>query len=327
MAMPISYDRLLLATGCSVRPLNIPGQNLANVFAPRTIEDYEQLLSAMGKARLEGHRHAGGRGLVAVIGGGLLGVELAAGMAEAGLAVDLVASGPYPWAKFAGEATGRFLVRFLLDHGVKLHTASRAQRIDGDGRAQRVVLTDGTALECDFVVAAAGTLPNKELLRGAGVVAENAILADERCRTNVPDIWAAGDCAAVHDPILGKYRAPEQWDSAAATGAVAGANMAGGDAVMDTVPSVSTDAFGLKIRGWGQSRHVARRVTRGAANVESADFIEIGITGDDSIAQILAVGPQGDKPLFQELVRRRVAVGGHEEALRDPDWPLENLLA
>jgi 3-phenylpropionate/trans-cinnamate dioxygenase ferredoxin reductase component len=323
----VSYDRLLLATGCSMRALNIPGQHLANVFAPRAIEDYEQVLSAMNKARTEGHKHGSGRGLATVIGGGLLGVEIAAGIAEAGLAVDLVAGGAYPWAKFAGEATGRFLSRFLSDHGVRIHAGAHAQRIDGDGRAQRVILADGAAVECDFVVAAAGTNPNKELLRGTGIIAEHAILTDEHCRTNVADIWAAGDCAAVRDPVFGKHRAPEQWDGAAATGTVAGTNMAGGDSVLEAVASISTEAFGLKIRGWGTSRHVARRVIRGSPNVESPDFVEIGITSDNRVAQVLAVGPQGENPILQELIRRRVTVGGHDESLSDPAWPLENLLA
>jgi NAD(P)H-nitrite reductase large subunit len=330
----IAYDRLLLATGCSVRPFHLPGRNLANVFSPRTIEDYEQLLMAMNKARTEGHRHAAGsstalgtnRGLAAVIGGGLLGVEIAASMAQAGLAVDLVAAGPYLWSKFAGETTGRFLSRFLSDHGVKLHVGSRAQRIDGDGRAQRVVLADGATLECDFVVSAVGVMPNKELLRGTGIIAENAILADERCRTNVPNIWAAGDCAAVRDPIFGKHRSPDQLDAAEQTGTAAGANMAGGDVVVEAVASFSTEAFGLTARGWGQSKHVTRRLMRGAATAESADFVEIGITGDGRISQILSIGRHENEAILEKLVRRRVQLSGNEEAMRDPAWPLEKLL-
>jgi 3-phenylpropionate/trans-cinnamate dioxygenase ferredoxin reductase component len=325
----ISYDRLLLATGCAPRPLNIPGERLPNVFTPRTVEDYEQLLTAAHKAHAEGHRHGGGRGAgrgcCTVIGGGLLGVEIAASLTESELEVDLVVGATHAWPKFAGESTGRFLSLFLSSRGIRVHEGARAQRIEGDGRAQRVVLGDGRTLTCDFVVAAVGTSPNKEMLRGTGIVAEQAILADERCRTNVPDVFAAGDCAAVRDPVFGKHRPPGPWDTAESTGTVAGVNMAGGDMTLQAVASFSTEALGLKARCWGQSKHVQRRIMRGPANVESADFVEIGVAGDDRISQMLAVGHSGDETIFEELVRRRAPIAGHEEGLKDPGWPLEKI--
>jgi 3-phenylpropionate/trans-cinnamate dioxygenase ferredoxin reductase component len=360
----ISFDRLLLATGCVPRPLGIAGQRLPNVYVPRIIEDYEQLLTAAGKARAEGHRHARGssaaaaagagssaaagtgRGVAAVIGAGLLGVEIASSLTQSGLEVDLIAAGPHPWSHFAGEDTGRFLSRLLADNGVRLHLSQRAQRIEGDGRAQRVVLTDGNTLTCDFVVVAAGTMVGKELLRGTGIISENAILADEHCRTNVAGIFAAGDCAAVRDPIFGKHRAPEGWDTAAATGAVAGenmagvniagVNMAGGGAALQAVASFTTEAFGVTAQAWGQSKHIHRRLLRGAAAAESAGFVEIGIAADGRIAQILAVAnaraaarlsaPNSDASVFESLIRRRFPVDGREDALRDPAFPLEELL-
>jgi 3-phenylpropionate/trans-cinnamate dioxygenase ferredoxin reductase subunit len=327
----ISYDRLLLATGCSPRPLNIPGEKLPNVFTPRTVEDYEQLLTAANKAHAEGHRHGGGRGAgrgcCTVIGGGLLGVEIAASLAELGLEVDLVVGAAHAWSKVAGESTGRFLSLFLSSHSIRMHEGSRAQRIEGDGRAQRVVLSDGQALTCDFVVAAVGTLANKEMVRGTGIVAEQAILADERCRTNVPDVFAAGDCAAVRDPIFGKHRTPGPWDTAETTGTVAGINMAGGDTALQTVASFKTETFGLTAQCWGQSKHVQRRIMRWPANVETADFVEIGVAGDGRISQVLAVGHIGDENVFEELVRRRIPIDGHEEGLKDPGWQIDQLLA
>jgi NADPH-dependent 2,4-dienoyl-CoA reductase/sulfur reductase-like enzyme len=241
----VSYDRLLLATGAVPRPLNLPGDRLPNIFTIRTIEDAERLHTAIDKAKAEGRRHPHGRGRAVIIGGGLLGVELSAAFSSAGLSVDLIAGGPHPWCKFAGETTGKFLTHYLTRSGVTVHESVRAARIEGDGRAQRVVLSDAGVLDCDFVVGAVGVIPSKDLLRGTGVVAEKAILADEHCRTNVPGVYAAGDCAAVRDPLFGKYRIPEQWDTAAATGTVAGINMAGGDATLTAVASFSTEAFGL----------------------------------------------------------------------------------
>jgi 3-phenylpropionate/trans-cinnamate dioxygenase ferredoxin reductase component len=322
----ISYDLLLLATGANPRALNLLGGNLPNVFALRTIEDFEQLHTAIDKARTEGHRHPGGRGRAVVIGGGLMGVEVAAGLAESGLAADLVVGGPHPWAKFAGEATGKFLSHFLTRKGVTVHDGARAARVEGDGRAQRVVLADGGILDCDFAVAAVGTVPNKELLRGTAIMAEKAILTDEHCYTNYPDIYAAGDCAAVRDPIFGKHRPADQWDTAAATGTVAGANMAGADVRFEAVTTFTTEIGGLTARAWGHSKHLSRRLLRGTPNVESPDFLEIGIADDGRVSQVLAVGFTGDATVLEELVRQRVRIEGNEEALKDPTSRLQDLL-
>jgi 3-phenylpropionate/trans-cinnamate dioxygenase ferredoxin reductase component len=326
----ISYDKLLLATGCAPRALSIPGGTMANIFTPRTIDDFEQLHTAIDKARSEGHRHEGGkgRGLAAVIGGGLLGVEIAASLTQAGLSVDLIVAGRHPWMKFASEATGQFLAHYLIKHGIKLHESVRAARIEGDGRAQRVVLSDGRTLLSDLVISAIGTIPSKDLLRGTGIIAEKAILADEFCRTNEPNIYAAGDCAAVRDGIFGKHRPPEQWDTAAVTGSVAGNNMAGAEVKMSAVTSFVTEAFGLSARAWGQNKHLDHRLFRGTPNVESPDFLEIGLTAEGRVSQILAVGRAGagEESVIEELIRRRTNVAGKEEMLKDPATPLANLI-
>jgi len=323
----VSYDRLLLATGSSPRALTIPGGVLPNIFNPRTIENYAQLHTAIDKAKAEGHRRKSDntRGLVAVIGGGLLGVEIAASLAQSGLAVDLIVSGRHPWSRFASEATGQVIAHFLGRHGLTLHESVRAARIEGDGRAQRVVLSDGRALECDFVVSAIGAIPNKEILRGTGIVAERAILADEFCQTNEPHVYAAGDCAAVRDPIFGKHRAADQWDTAEVTGTLAGANMAGEQIKYSDVTSFTTEAFGLAARCWGHYKHVDRRLLRGTPNVEAPDFLEFGVTVDGRISQILAVGHAGEDDLIKELVRNRAGVAGKEEAIKDASIPLRDL--
>ena len=90
---------------------------------------------------------------------------------------------------------------------------------------QRVVLDDGSGVACDFAIAAVGININRDLLRGTPIRAETAILVDEHCRTNLEGIYAAGDCAAVFDPLFGKHRLLDHWDNARVTGAIAGTNI------------------------------------------------------------------------------------------------------
>jgi NADPH-dependent 2,4-dienoyl-CoA reductase/sulfur reductase-like enzyme len=199
-------------------------------------------------------------------------------------------------------------------------------RLDGDGRVQRVELVDGKIVACDFAVAAIGISPNKDILHGTPITAENAILVNEHCQTNISDIYSAGDCAAIFDPLFGKHRLIDHWNNARLTGAIAGANMAGDEARYDAVNSFGTQVFDLELRCYGEARLVDRRHVRGNPNVESPDFLEIGVAADGRIAQILAVDHRGEEADIEALVKQRVRIEGNEEAIKDPARPLQEFL-
>jgi NADPH-dependent 2,4-dienoyl-CoA reductase/sulfur reductase-like enzyme len=264
---------------------------------------------------------------VAVIGSGLLGVELAASLTQMGLEVDLLIKGEHPWSRFAGETTARWVSRYLELNGVKVHAHGAPLRLEGDGRVQRVVLPDHSVLPCDFAVAAVGVTANKELLRGTPIAAEKAILTDEYCRTSIEGIYAAGDCAALFDPLFGKHRLLDHFDSARGVGALAGRNMAGADEAYADVSHFWSEIFGVGLDAWGESRHVHHRLVRGNTSPESPDFVEFGLSADNRISQVVAVNHAGDHETLRELVRRRASVTGREELLKDPTSSLSDLLA
>ena len=330
----ISYDRALLATGALPRQLEIPGSRLPNLFYLRTVEDADRIHNAVEKARREGRAHDKGRGRVAVIGGGTLGVELAATFRRLNLAVDLAVAQDGPWHRFAGVNAGRLLAAHLQKHGVAVHLGAPAIRLEGDGRVQRIVLGDGQTLACDFAVAAVGAVANRELLRGTPIAAGKSILVDEHCRTNVPSVYAAGDCAAVFDPRFGKHRGQAQWDEAEVTGALAGANMAGVERRYDSIGEFSATVFGLSARAWGEARLIDRRIVRGSAagaagsaGADTPHLIEFGVAADGRIAHVLALGAtEEDTTLLRRLVSERKQIDGNEEAFKEPSTPLAELL-
>jgi NADPH-dependent 2,4-dienoyl-CoA reductase/sulfur reductase-like enzyme len=325
----VSFNQLLLATGASPKPLKIPGADLPNVFYLRTIDDCDRLHHAIDKVKAENRAHpstGAAAGKAVIIGNGLLAVEVAASLRQIGLKVDVVVGRPHPWSKFAGEVTGRFVARYLESNGVTVHNEITADRLEGDGRVQRVVTSDGKSITCDFAVAAGGIVINRELLRGTPIAAEKAILVDERCRTNIEGIYAAGDCAAVLDPLFGKHRLLDHWDSARTTGEIAGANMAGAELRYDTVNCFRSEFFDLELVAWGESRLVHHRLMRGSPTVEGApDFAEIGVASDGRVAQVLALGRTAEHEQLRELVRRRVNVDAHVEAIKDPARDLTEL--
>jgi NAD(P)H-nitrite reductase large subunit len=324
----VSFDQLLIATGASPKPLDVPGAQLPNVFMLRTIDDADRLHNAIEKAKREGHQHAAGdgRGLAAVIGGGVLGVELAATLTRIGLSIDLICGPTHPWRKFAGQNTGKLITHHLEKNGVRVRSTHRPERLEGDGRVQRVVLSSDESIVCDLAISAVGALPNKEILRGTPITAEKAILTDECCQTNIEGIYAAGDCAAVFDPLFGKHRLIDHWENARITGAIAGANMAGANVSYDVVNSFSTTVFGLNVTCWGESRLVDRRHVRGNVNVDAPDFVEIGVASDGRIAQVVSVGHKGEDELLIQLVKQRVQIDGNEEEIKDPTRALTEFL-
>jgi 3-phenylpropionate/trans-cinnamate dioxygenase ferredoxin reductase subunit len=322
----VNFDTMLIATGAAPRPLSVPGADLPNVYMMRTIEDVDRVHHAIDQAKHEGQRHDAGRGRVAVIGAGALGVEVAASLTQCGLSVDLIVRGGWPWHKYAGEGAGKFLARYFEIHGIKVHTKAILEKLEGDGRVQRIVLADGQSISCDFVLGAVGMVVNREILRGTPIDAERAILVDSHCRTNIDGIFAAGDCAAVFDPLFGKHRVMDHWDNAKLTGQIAGTNMAGGDAGYDAVSHFSSAVFDLSLSAWGESRVVHHRLLRGSTVVDQPDFIEIGLAADGRVAQVLGVNHTGEDKLLEYLVKRRADLTGLEESVKDPSWNLAEVL-
>jgi NAD(P)H-dependent nitrite reductase small subunit len=196
------YDRLLLATGSTPVALDVPGHDLAGVLTFRNIDDVEEMLRIAS---------AGGRAVV--IGGGLLGVEAAAGLLQRGMSVTLVHNSPNLLNRQLDAEAGCFLAGSLEKRGITLRLGVRTERIEGDApgaegepsaesqrnaegqqRLRRVVLDDGSVFEADLVVTAVGIRPNIALAKAAGIQCDHGILVDDTMQTFDPRIWAIGEC-------------------------------------------------------------------------------------------------------------------------------------
>lgn len=329
----ISFERLLLATGAPPRHLDIQGRTLPNVFYLRNLADADRIFHAIEQIKQHHrgttesqrrHTRAVPRPRVIIIGGGLFGTEIAAGLSAGKVDVHIVESAEHLWPRFAGEVTGKAVARAIeTRHGVNIHLNAQPDRFEGDGRVQRVVLSDGRILACDLVIVAVGSIVSRELLRGTAIACERAILVDRFFQTSIPDIFAAGDCCAVLDPLFGKHRWIDYGEHAVITGRIAGMNMAAADisplpAAYDRVNHFSSAAFDLKLSGWGEARFVARRLYRGSMGADTGDLIEIGIDADGHIAQILSLNDTADADLLSSAVLQRLNVAGREERLSDP---------
>ncbi len=319
----IIFDRLLIATGCAPRKMNVPGESLPNVHTLRNVNDADRLLHAIDSARIEGlplPNDKTHRGRAVVIGSGLLGVEVASSLKTLGMHVELVSGRSHPWSHYAGEAIGRLVSRSLESHGIVLHANRLVQRLDGDGRVQRVVLSDGTRIDTNLAIVCIGVDPTQELLRNTPIASEKAILVDEHCRTNIGDVFAAGDCAAAYDPLFQRHRYFPHWNQAAMLGSVAGDVMSGGDRIVDSSMAIESHWFEMNGFLCGERKHIDRRILRQTPET----IIEFGLAGDGRLSQVVAVGDI-DQKSARLLIAKRVQTSGREEAFKDPKVDLRSL--
>jgi 3-phenylpropionate/trans-cinnamate dioxygenase ferredoxin reductase subunit len=233
-ATPQSYSKLLLTTGCSPRRMPLAEQHGAPVTYLRTMED---------SARIKAALRPGSR--VVVIGGGWIGLEVAAAARTVGADAAVVESLDLPLLRVLGGEVAEIFAGLHREHGVDLRLSAEVTAVERTRDRAVVRLADGAAIEADLVVVGVGVAPNTALAESAGLDTDNGILVDEHLRTSDPDVYAAGDVASVQHPVLGQRVRVEHWDNAIGQGTVAGQNLAGREVAYERLPYFFTDQYDL----------------------------------------------------------------------------------
>lgn len=247
----VRYDRLLVATGGRNRTLAAPGAELPGIFQLRTVEDCDRIRAAATPGRR-----------AVVIGLGFIGSEVAASLRQMGIEVTAVEGHPVPLARVLGPEVGGVLAGIHREKGVELVLEDSVAAFEGAGRVERVRTKKGRVLECDFVVAGIGIVPNAELLAAAGATVDNGVLVDEHCRTSLPDVYAAGDVANHLHPVFGRLRV-EHWNNGDRQGRAAARAMLGGSEPYDYLHSFWSDQYEHVVEYIGFAAAWDRLVFRG----------------------------------------------------------------
>lgn len=180
----VSYSKLVLATGSSALRLNVPGADLPGVHTFRDSRDVDCLLTLADEKKR-----------VVVIGGGLLGLEAAYGLAKAGAKVTLLHLMDRLMERQLDSAAAALLKELVERKGIEIILGANTKRITGEGCVQSVEFTDGRTISTDAVIFAAGIRPNVQLAKDAGIEINRGILVDDLMRTAHQDIYALGECA------------------------------------------------------------------------------------------------------------------------------------
>ncbi|MER5538887.1 NAD(P)/FAD-dependent oxidoreductase [Streptomyces mirabilis] len=234
----LGYDALVIATGATARRL--PGTDgLAGVHTLRTLDDATAVRKALD---------AGAR--TVVIGAGFIGAETAAAARKRGLDVVVVEALPTPLVRAVGESMGGALASLHRRHGTDLRCGLSVTALEGEGRVERVRLSDGSVLDADLVVVGTGAVPATDWLEGSGLTLDNGVVCDEMLHAGAEGVYAAGDVARWHNPVFDRSMRLEHWTSAAEQGALAARNALNPQAARGyaTVPYFWSDQYDTRIQ-------------------------------------------------------------------------------
>lgn len=316
------YDKLLLATGAEPRRLDIPGTGLAGVHHLRRLAHAERLKGVLaGLGRDNGH--------LLIAGAGWIGLEVAAAARGYGAEVTVVEPEATPLHAVLGPEIGRLFADLHADHGVRFHFGSRLTEIVGhDGMVLAARTDDGEEHPAHAVLSAIGAAPRTALAETAGLALVDrehggGIAVDSSLRTNDPDIYAVGDVAAAHHPVLGTRLRVEHWANALNGGPAAARAMLGQEVGYDRVPYFFSDQYdvGLEYSGYAPAGGYDQVLIRG--DVGKREFIAFWLSEGRVLAG-MNVNVWDVTEHIQALIRSKTAV--NREALADPSVPLDSLV-
>jgi 3-phenylpropionate/trans-cinnamate dioxygenase ferredoxin reductase subunit len=311
----LASHKLLLATGVRPRKLPIPGAELAGVYYLCTLADAE----AIRNEAVAG-RHA------VIIGGGFIGVEVAASLSQMGVKTTIVNRDQTIWAHLFGESMGRFFHEALQQRNVRIVTQAHVQRIEGEARAQRVVTQEGDILPCDFVVIGVGATPETTLAEAAGLDVDNGIVVNEYLETSEHGIFAAGDNASFFSPLFDAQMRVEHWDAANQQGVTAAFNMLGEHRPSDHVPYFFSGLFDIWLEFLGYAPRWDRLIVRRVGPERFTAFF----AQESYIRGALLVNNSKELAACRELISRKQPVDDLAR-LEDPNYdiaqPMRSLTA
>jgi 3-phenylpropionate/trans-cinnamate dioxygenase ferredoxin reductase subunit len=309
----VQYDALLLAIGSRPRRLAVPGGDLEGVHYLRTIADADRIRAGCTP---------GGR--LVIVGGGYIGLEVAATARELGMEVTVLEMADRVMNRVTCPEVSAFYTAEHARHGVRIRCNETLRALHGDARSQRVksVLTEqGSEYPADLVIIGVGVVPADELARAAGLECENGIVTEAHCRTSDEGIYAAGDCASHLNRQYGRHLRLESVDNAFEQGTTVALNLLGNATLHDKLPWFWSDQFDLKLIIVGVAQGFDTVVMRGSPAARS--FCACYLRRGELIA-IDTVNSPRDQMAARKLIAAHVRP--NPDKLADPAVALKDTL-
>jgi len=289
------FDNLLIATGARARRLDSPGDDLANVFYLRSMDDSRNIGS-----------HAATSKRAVVIGGGFIGMEVASVLAQKGIHTTMIVREDRVWKRVFTREMSDFFERYYAAHGVQLLKQANIAALEGTGNVSAVVLDNERRISCDMVVAGVGAVPVTDLFAKSGISIDNGITVNEYLETGTAGVYAAGDVANYPDKIFEKRRRVEHWDNAVSQGQHWARVILGDRLPFVHVPYFFSDVFDLSYELWGDSDGATQAVVRG--ELDSSKFSVWWLKHDRVLAAFVMNRPDEERQVAPEWIKARQIV-------------------
>ena len=268
----VGYDELVIATG--LIPRRIPSfPDLAGIHVLRNYDESQALRSEAGSAKR-----------AVVIGAGFIGCEVTASLRTLAVEVVLVEPQPQPLASVLGEQIGALVARLHRAEGVDVRTGIGVKAVEGDGRVEKVILSDDSEIEADLVIVGIGSRPATDWLEGTGIEIDNGVVCDKAGQTSAPHVWALGDVASWQD-ATGHQARVEHWSNVAEQARVLVPTLLGQEPpAVVVVPYFWSDQYDVKIQCLGEPEakdivHVVSDDGRKFLAYYERDGLVVGVVG------------------------------------------------
>ncbi|MBO9647620.1 MAG: FAD-dependent oxidoreductase [Variovorax sp.] len=292
---PLAYDKLILCSGGRARALAVPGAETARIHTLRTIDDAQRLGSALDHARS-----------LVVIGGGWIGLEVAATARKKGLDVVVLESQSRLCERSVPAQVSEHLLALHRAHGTRVVLDAKVEALatDHEGRST-VQLADGETLQADAIFVGVGLIPNDELARDAGLECDGGVIVDTRCVSSDPDILAAGDVAVTPNHWAGRRLRLESWQNAQEQGTAAARAALGQQVDHQPLPWFWSDQYGMNLQIYGMPSATDRVVMRGEPGADS--FLLFYLDGE-VVKAAIGVNAARDLRFARRLIEQRKPV-------------------
>ncbi len=306
------YAKLAITTGASVRHIPVPGAELEGVCYLRSVEDAQYIRTQLSS----------GPQRVAAIGGGFIGLEIAASARELGHSVTVIEAQDRLMARVVAPLVSEYFGDLHRSHGVEVlldAAVSGIERADDDSLI--VDLTDGRRISADLIVVGIGSIPHSALAEAAGLTCNNGIVVDEFAQTSDPNVVAAGDCTMHKNARLNVSHRLESVQNAVDQAKIAAATLLGEPKPYEQVPWFWSDQFDAKLQMVGSSVGFDRTVLRGS--IADGEF-SVFYFNDGVLIGVDSVNRPSDHVTSRKLIANRTAVS--DDVLTDIEQNLKTLL-
>lgn len=307
--LQFDYDTLLLANGASPKYPDLKGLNKKGVFGFRTIKDTKDILGLVTMADT-----------ACVLGGGLIGLKAAYGLKKRGLDVKIIIRSPQVLSQVVDNQAASFVQKRLIDNGIEVITGRSVEEIVGNGDVKAVRLDNGKVIACQIVVVAKGVKPNTEIISESEIKLGEGVCVDDFMKTNVTNIYAAGDVCETFDVTLNKPLVNALWPHAVEQGKIAGSNIAGENIkYTGSLGMNSVEFFDLPVVSMGIFKEKENHQILSKSYPDENIYKKLVLEGNKLVGAVLTANIN-QSGVFLKLIKERIDITNIKDKLLNDNF-------